>query len=323
MECSTKVFMANVETLLSEQCIEKDLECSICLETFTNPHVLISCFHVFCKVCIDEWRAKDSECPLCREKFNVEQIIFSPEHNDMIVELTQDVIKKTLVTEKPKKVLPALVESTSTDEIEELLLEEQVDIEEISEHIDITSVFEGITAFNCSNLRNLSARGEIRLINVSANSVISHKNKILIMGNPKRLSAFKKIEAKKKICLVFTSSDYVKSNKNIVATRSSQIKYIEAVKEVTLSGSTVSNITLKAYFEEENPIAQATLDLVKHDEGRENRIEGLISSIPPENYDARNPRVQLSITGKGFITGKIQFVNCRGEIRSSEKIIIS
>ncbi|NGX57698.1 MAG: hypothetical protein K940chlam3_00592 [Chlamydiae bacterium] len=323
MECSTKVFMTNMEELFSEQCVDKDLECIICMETFTNPHILISCFHVFCRDCIDDCRTRDSKCPICRIEFEAEQIIPSPEHEKLLAELTQDIIKKTLITEKPKEKQPAPVESKSSDGIEELLLEEQVDIEEISEHIDITSVFEGITALNCSNLRNLSARGEIRLINVSANSVISHKNKILIMGSPKRLSAFKKIEAKKKICLVFTSSDYVKSRKSTVATRCSQIKYIEAVKEVTLSGSTVSNITLEAYFEEENPIAQATLDLIKHDEGRENRIEGLISIIPPENSDARNPRVQLSITGKGFITGKIQFVNCRGEIRSSEKIILS
>uniref|UniRef100_A0A7R9YCP3 Uncharacterized protein n=1 Tax=Pinguiococcus pyrenoidosus TaxID=172671 RepID=A0A7R9YCP3_9STRA len=46
---------------------DQDVECSICLGEFVNPHVT-ACNHVFCKDCIEDWLATDPEdsCPLCR-----------------------------------------------------------------------------------------------------------------------------------------------------------------------------------------------------------------------------------------------------------------
>ena len=46
------------------------LECSICLDSFTNPH-LLQCFHVFCKDCLEQLVLQDEHglslrCPKCR-----------------------------------------------------------------------------------------------------------------------------------------------------------------------------------------------------------------------------------------------------------------
>ncbi|XP_076018658.1 E3 ubiquitin-protein ligase TRIM39-like [Genypterus blacodes] len=49
---------------------EDQLQCSICLDTFTNP-VSIPCGHNFCMRCIKRfWKTKDTpECPMCKETF--------------------------------------------------------------------------------------------------------------------------------------------------------------------------------------------------------------------------------------------------------------
>ena len=44
------------------------LECPICLSTYTNPYIIVSCAHTFCKNCLDSLR--DPKCPICRKPFN-------------------------------------------------------------------------------------------------------------------------------------------------------------------------------------------------------------------------------------------------------------
>jgi len=49
--------------------MNKDLECSICLEIFKLPIVLL-CGHTFCKKCIEFQKKNSSKCPLCRTQIS-------------------------------------------------------------------------------------------------------------------------------------------------------------------------------------------------------------------------------------------------------------
>lgn len=59
--------MAAASSFLSEE----QLQCSICLDVFTEP-VSIPCGHNFCKACLTKhWEGSDRcKCPLCNEKFS-------------------------------------------------------------------------------------------------------------------------------------------------------------------------------------------------------------------------------------------------------------
>lgn len=47
--------------------LKKELECSICFDTFENPYMIPECCHRFCKHCIEESLARSGkQCPLCR-----------------------------------------------------------------------------------------------------------------------------------------------------------------------------------------------------------------------------------------------------------------
>ena len=52
------------ETLSS--IVQNEFKCSICQELMVNATNL-SCSHVFCKCCIDEWLDKNRRCPVCRK----------------------------------------------------------------------------------------------------------------------------------------------------------------------------------------------------------------------------------------------------------------
>lgn len=40
--------------------------CCICLEN--RIECVLSCFHAYCRDCIDDWKTRDPTCPLCREQ---------------------------------------------------------------------------------------------------------------------------------------------------------------------------------------------------------------------------------------------------------------
>ena len=46
----------------------KSLECSICLQTLRDPHVISCCGNEFCQVCIERVKKDGKPCPLCNEQ---------------------------------------------------------------------------------------------------------------------------------------------------------------------------------------------------------------------------------------------------------------
>lgn len=48
------------------------LECSVCLGTLTEPQILRTCGHTFCRACIQELRPP--RCPLCRKEFDAGRV---------------------------------------------------------------------------------------------------------------------------------------------------------------------------------------------------------------------------------------------------------
>lgn len=51
----------------------EEIRCSICLEYMTDPHLLPTCYHRFCRQCIhDAMRENGRSCPLCRRSITIE-----------------------------------------------------------------------------------------------------------------------------------------------------------------------------------------------------------------------------------------------------------
>ena len=52
--------------------VEDQLDCSVCLETYTDPK-LLQCLHVFCRKCLAKLVVRDQQgqliltCPICRQ----------------------------------------------------------------------------------------------------------------------------------------------------------------------------------------------------------------------------------------------------------------
>ena len=46
------------------------IQCSVCMENYNSqlnpPYTCNPCGHVFCKVCIENWRRSHQTCPTCR-----------------------------------------------------------------------------------------------------------------------------------------------------------------------------------------------------------------------------------------------------------------
>ncbi|KAK3537973.1 hypothetical protein QTP70_024791 [Hemibagrus guttatus] len=79
---------------------EEQLQCSICLEVFTDP-VTTPCGHNFCKSCITQsWdTSPQCNCPYCKEKFTMR-----PELKiNITLREVADHFKKKTVSEKPQK----------------------------------------------------------------------------------------------------------------------------------------------------------------------------------------------------------------------------
>ena len=45
-----------------------EIECPVCLNILTDPHLVTCCGHNFCESCIERVKASDGACPMCKEK---------------------------------------------------------------------------------------------------------------------------------------------------------------------------------------------------------------------------------------------------------------
>ena len=45
-----------------------EIECPVCLNIMTDPHLVSCCGHNFCESCIERVKAGDGACPMCKEK---------------------------------------------------------------------------------------------------------------------------------------------------------------------------------------------------------------------------------------------------------------
>ena len=54
--------------------VDNNFECSICLDTFSDPHVIPECLHRFCGACVKESIRKcGAECPTCRARITTKR----------------------------------------------------------------------------------------------------------------------------------------------------------------------------------------------------------------------------------------------------------
>ena len=60
------------------------LECSICLSTISNPHIVPCCKQSFCKSCLDHALSLNTMCPLCREFINITDTRFNLLYNALL-----------------------------------------------------------------------------------------------------------------------------------------------------------------------------------------------------------------------------------------------
>uniref|UniRef100_A0A1X7SL45 RING-type domain-containing protein n=1 Tax=Amphimedon queenslandica TaxID=400682 RepID=A0A1X7SL45_AMPQE len=45
-----------------------EIECPVCLNILTDPHLVSCCGHNFCGSCIERVKASNGSCPMCKEK---------------------------------------------------------------------------------------------------------------------------------------------------------------------------------------------------------------------------------------------------------------
>ena len=54
--------------------VDNNFECCICLDTFSDPHVIPECLHRFCGACVKESIRKcGAECPMCRARITTKR----------------------------------------------------------------------------------------------------------------------------------------------------------------------------------------------------------------------------------------------------------
>ena len=45
-----------------------EIECPVCLNILSKPHLMSCCGHNFCEDCIERVKASNGPCPMCKEK---------------------------------------------------------------------------------------------------------------------------------------------------------------------------------------------------------------------------------------------------------------
>ncbi|XP_036452819.1 LOW QUALITY PROTEIN: uncharacterized protein LOC118826035 [Colossoma macropomum] len=117
---SRKSVMASSSSVLSED----QLQCSICLDVFTDP-VSTPCGHNFCMVCLKEcWDSSpDCQCPVCKEEFSKRpQLRVNTFISGLAAEFRKSVqVKSSRAPEKPpSKPKKVLCDSCTEEKLEAL-----------------------------------------------------------------------------------------------------------------------------------------------------------------------------------------------------------
>lgn len=297
----------------SEEVFENDLECSICSEVYSDPQVLSTCFHIFCRACIEEWAKKSSQCPECRTEFQATQILPTPETQKKITEFSEKILKETLEE--------AIDFKFFSKEFEDIVSEDKVDIKDCDLPINITSIENGIFGKCCPNLQNLYAKKDILLNDVNACHVRSYESNVSVNGTSEKTASVQKIRAYGDVFCDKIDCPNVTSDHGKVRIADSSVGFVKTVGTVSLHQSTVCKILIKAVQSDSDPtLIKARLRLSGI---RKSVIEDRIIVLPPDdfNVDLRN-RIFLKIKGEGVFKGEIDFVDCDGTYVIDERILI-
>ena len=73
-----------------DQVLTKTCECSVCVQTFTDPH-MTKCGHSFCKECITEVINRQHLCPECRAPAQLEELIKNFQLEALLKGLDQEI----------------------------------------------------------------------------------------------------------------------------------------------------------------------------------------------------------------------------------------
>lgn len=146
---------------------DKELECSICLQEFTEPCVLKKCGHTFCRVCIDTAMRSRQACPICGVSIIAQNLVPNITVFNMIQNRKRKkpsdsniAIKKTKIDEKSVE----LDDLEDVDDIQKLIdILEQKKMKKIAEAAQSSDVI--ISKF----LKKLKAEKEVQLKELEKN----------------------------------------------------------------------------------------------------------------------------------------------------------
>ena len=68
--------------------------CCICLDR--HIETVLTCFHAYCKPCIEDWKTRDPTCPMCRDEgngrgsFELMRIKSGSQHDQMKIQLMRE-----------------------------------------------------------------------------------------------------------------------------------------------------------------------------------------------------------------------------------------
>jgi len=91
--------------------VDNNFECSICLDTFSDPHVIPECLHRFCGACVKESIRKcGAECPTCRARITTKRGLRKDNYlqEDMVSECDCDYLSVILLSVSSLLVIIAL-----------------------------------------------------------------------------------------------------------------------------------------------------------------------------------------------------------------------
>lgn len=75
------------------KCRKHKLECHSCEGTLSNPQLITSCQHIFCKKCIEPWLMQKS-CPSCKSYFESKNVIYAEDAFKKMCKLWEKAVLK-------------------------------------------------------------------------------------------------------------------------------------------------------------------------------------------------------------------------------------